>query len=961
MMRFRTTWSRLAVLLVVFVAAVAMAVPQSSRAGLSPDGVVGDSPLIAKAHEAGQAGASYAPEPTSTPQATAITTGPSRAEYDSLMEKAVQAGAVRVIVGVAAPFLPEGQLSSPQAANAQQAAIAQAQDALLGRLSSLDASVVARFTYIPFVALEVDSAALTALYGDASVTSIQEDIPEPPDLAESVPLIGATNAWTSGYTGAGWKVAILDTGVDGTHPFLAGKVVSEACYSTTDAVSGTTTVCPNGLAEQVSTGAGVNCDLSINGCNHGTHVAGIVAGHSYSGVTSSGVAKDASIIAIQVFSRATGATNCPNGSPCALAYVSDQVKGLERIYAQRGTYNISSVDMSLGGGRYYNQTSCDAANASRKAAIDNLRSVNIATVISSGNSGYTDSMGTPGCISSAVSVGATDKADAVATYSNSASFLALLAPGSAISSSVPGGGFSSFNGTSMAAPHVAGTWAILKQAVPGASVSSVLSALQTTGLPVLDTRNALAKPRIKVDQAANLLVPTTPSPTATSVTPTVTPTTCPITLNDDFSNPASGWGTLNDTNGAVGYLNGQYQILVKTANWFYWAYPSGPSLADFTAEIDATAVGQANGMHGIAFSMDGSNMYAYVVGNGTYSLRRWDPAASNWVMLIADTTSPYVNSGTQSNHLKVARSGSTITIYANGHQLGQTTDSTLGSGHVGLLASAGADNYDVRFDNYVVAHEGCAATPVPPTATSTPVQTLPHATCRPFKACSSYRDADDRADHDHRRLQQPRERVADATSTPSAYTSCDYVSGEYQVLIKQVGYWRWCSRGPTIGDFNAEVDVHAAAHHFGSLGLAFNASSSGSYFFYIDDYYGVFTLIRYDSAASTYTSLIGWSSSSAIHTGSQTNRLKVVRRNPTISLYINDQPVGSFSDGTYGIGYVGALATTASNEQPNYDARYDNFVLVYNPNGPMMTGSADSNASGSASDSGSGDGPDPKP
>jgi hypothetical protein len=107
-----------------------------------------------------------------------------------------------------------------------------------------------------------------------------------------------------------------------------------------------------------------------------------------------------------------------------LSFTSDQILGLERVFALRSTFNIAAVNMSLGGGRYFDQASCDAANVARKAAIDNLRSVNIATVISSGNDSFADSMGAPGCISSAVSVGSTDDGgsvmlDAVSSFSNS--------------------------------------------------------------------------------------------------------------------------------------------------------------------------------------------------------------------------------------------------------------------------------------------------------------------------------------------------------------------------------------------------------------------------------------------------------------------------------------------------------------------------------------------------------------
>lgn len=121
-------------------------------------------------------------------------------------------------------------------------------------------------------------------------------------------------------------------------------------------------------------------------------------------------------------------------------------------------------------------------------------------------------MGAPGCISSAVSVGSTTKTDQVSSFSNSASFLSLLAPGSSINSSVPGNQFAVFNGTSMATPHVAGAWAILKQRVPNATVIQVLTALQNTGLPVLDTRNNITKPRIRIRQALDALAPAPVAP-----------------------------------------------------------------------------------------------------------------------------------------------------------------------------------------------------------------------------------------------------------------------------------------------------------------------------------------------------------------------------------------------------------------------------------------------------------------
>ena len=183
---------------------------------------------------------------------------------------------------------------------------------------------------------------------------------------------------------------------------------------------------PVALRHRPLANSGLNCDSSVSSvCSHGTHVAGIAAGK---GTTFSGVAKDANIIAIQVFSRFDDPAQCGGSAPCVMSYTSDQILGLERVYALRNTYNIASANMSLSGG----SSTAPCNTASQKPIIDSLRTAGIATVIASGNSGQTSSIGSPACIESAVSVGSTTDADAVSSFTNSAYFLSLLAPGSSI-------------------------------------------------------------------------------------------------------------------------------------------------------------------------------------------------------------------------------------------------------------------------------------------------------------------------------------------------------------------------------------------------------------------------------------------------------------------------------------------------------------------------------------------------
>ena len=482
---------------------------------------------------------------------------------DLRKQAAGAAGTTRIIVGVRVPFAAEGLLSASEA-TLQRSEIATAHANVLDKLPAFKqkSKTAKQFESIPFMAMEVTAVELEALLASTDVTTIEEDRPEQIQLAQSVPIIGGTSAWSSGYTGAGQTVAILDTGVDKNHPFLTGRVVSEACYSTEASANGVYSLCPGRVTASTATDSALPYGtICVSGkCDHGTHVAGIAAGSGASaGQSFSGVAKDASIIAIQVFSRVdnSGSTYCNGLAQCVLAYTSDMIAGLNRVYALSSSYNIASVNMSIGSGGYTSQATCDANNASRKAIIDTLRSVNIATVIASGNSGYTNAVSSPGCISSAVSVGATwdssssgatfsacgpdyGGVDRVVCYSNSASFLNLLAPGSAIYSSFPNSTYATDHGTSMAAPHVAGAWALLKQKKPTITVTEALAALTNSGQTIVDARNSISKPRINVNAALASIVATA-LPSAPTIG-TAVPGNGSISVN--FTLGAIGTGTL---------------------------------------------------------------------------------------------------------------------------------------------------------------------------------------------------------------------------------------------------------------------------------------------------------------------------------------------------------------------------------------------------------------------------------
>jgi subtilisin family serine protease len=352
-------------------------------------------------------------------------------------------------------------------------------------------------------AAAVGPQALLHLVENAGTGHIEFDMVHRPSLAETIPIIRADLAHQQGYDGDGFAVAILDTGVDSTHPMYADRLIEEACFSAQNQ-------CPNGQSEMFGPGAAAPC--ALRGCGHGTRVAGIVLGDEPGGGLT-GAAPHAELIAIQIFSIVAGELG---------AYSSDILAGLQHVLGLTAFHQIASANLSLGGDLFTSEAECDRTVASQFAAVALLRAANVLTIAASGNEGLTNAMTTPACLSNVIGVGSTSDFDEVSSFSNSASFLRLLAPGEAVESSVAVGGTALASGTSMASSHVAGVIATIREAIPSATADEIENALALSGVPVFDARNGITKPRIQVPEAITFLETNGPPPGGGSTPATTT-------------------------------------------------------------------------------------------------------------------------------------------------------------------------------------------------------------------------------------------------------------------------------------------------------------------------------------------------------------------------------------------------------------------------------------------------------
>jgi subtilisin family serine protease len=267
-----------------------------------------------------------------------VLPGPDKVpDRDEISAAIARFGEIPVLVTLAVAIRAEHELTGAEQAHQRQ----QIRQAQLAVRRALPAGAMREYQTMPLMRLVVTAETLQLLTTLPEVASVVEDRLSAPELATSVAQIHAPYLWRQGFTGSGHTIVVLDTGAEITHPFLADNIVAEACFSTTYAEHGATSLCPGGVASAFTTGSSADCDPAVFGCGHGTHVAGIAAGRTSDRY---GVAPEANIIPIQVFSRFDNASFCGGAdrSPCVLTYTSDILAALEASSKIAGESLVSS-------------------------------------------------------------------------------------------------------------------------------------------------------------------------------------------------------------------------------------------------------------------------------------------------------------------------------------------------------------------------------------------------------------------------------------------------------------------------------------------------------------------------------------------------------------------------------------------------------------------------------------------
>ncbi len=357
-----------------------------------------------------------------------------------------------------------------------------------GIIKTLGKKAKVKYIYDAFqqqgFALTINEEKLNKLLENQAVDYVAFDASIQANLAQSRPLVQANIVETNTsylLTGQGVGVCHLDTGVNYAHPNLAGVYAGGYDFINND-----------------------NDPMDDNG--HGTATAGVIFSNH---TTRRGMAPEADLLAIKVLDAA------------GLGSASSLIAGINWCIANKNQYNIAAISMSLGTLSTYTPSTSPAY---ADPALQTAYIQNIVPVASTGNDGMLTQISYPGVspyvlpvtssydatfttLTSSLTNGSicTDNVntpDMISCFANRASFVSIVAPGAIISTTSLFGGLGNApGGTSLAAPHVSGAIALMKQRNSQMTVEQIRNILTATGVPIYDTASGVTFKRLNILEA----------------------------------------------------------------------------------------------------------------------------------------------------------------------------------------------------------------------------------------------------------------------------------------------------------------------------------------------------------------------------------------------------------------------------------------------------------------------------
>ena len=386
--------------------------------------------------------------------------------------------------------------------------------------------------------------------------------------------------------------------------------------------------------------------------------------------------------------------------------------------------------------------------------------------------------------------------------------------------------------------------------------------------------------------------PLPPPPASTSTprpisTPKPAPAGGPL-LQDDFSDPSSGWEIGDYEGGSVGYKDGIYFVRGESSGDVMWGV-ANRSFSDVVIEVDATQVlapANNNNAFGVKCREQGGDGYGFVIsGDGYYSIQiitggDWDP-------LVEWTTSDTVRQGNATNHIRAICDGTQLALFVNGELLAEIEDSTYTEGDISLTAATFENEpTEIHYDNLIVR---------------SPVNIL-------------FQDNfDDKG---------------------SGWEVGDYDTGDvgytddaYFVTSTEQDQMMWGLANRSFADAIIEVDatqISAGPTNNNAYGIMCRVQSDDDgYLLRVsgDGYYAIQIIID-----GEFESLVEWTTSDAVNQGNATNHIRAICDGTNLALIVNGELVAEAEDSTYTEGDIALTATTFESDPT--EVHFDDLVVL---------------------------------